>query len=313
MRTRPDKKCPGKYNRFVLSKRIKNLLSFLVILAADEDYRLLYICIYSIRSRNDSSSYGVAFTSPRLHAHWMHIARNASRGATFFYPLTLDARWEALLACIASALLQNATHVSLFRSLSLSPSLLPLRIFLLHTKRIGIRWDAALNDSVHGRFAWKWRHVFCTRLSRDHFPRSRGPRGGIWGRTNEHEAGRQCGSYRRLRPETFCHCFAARFFFLSILGAALTFAPYFSIASTLSVASLPPPVYPYSESWWLVTRRWADGPRHYSDSGSGLVSVAVFGIAGDDLSRLAIKAAFIDIRRIYIHIWENLKYTGDLF
>lgn len=31
MRTRPDKKWPGKYSRFVLSKSIKNLLSFLVI------------------------------------------------------------------------------------------------------------------------------------------------------------------------------------------------------------------------------------------------------------------------------------------
>lgn len=31
MRTRPDKKWPGKYSRFVLSKSIRNLLSFLVI------------------------------------------------------------------------------------------------------------------------------------------------------------------------------------------------------------------------------------------------------------------------------------------
>lgn len=77
MRTRPDKKWPGKYNRFVLSKSIKNLLSFLVILPPKWEWLLVML------PRGRRSACADTFTSPRLHAHWIYVEVRA--GAAFFF------------------------------------------------------------------------------------------------------------------------------------------------------------------------------------------------------------------------------------
>lgn len=66
MRTRPDKKCPGKYSRFVLSKSIKNLLSFLVILPPRRTLFFNYIYLQRLTVR---ASVYVTAASRSLNAH----------------------------------------------------------------------------------------------------------------------------------------------------------------------------------------------------------------------------------------------------
>lgn len=117
MRTRPDKKWPGKYSRFVLSKSIKNLLSFLVILSPKWEYFSLRVCgggrfmrtrlrhrgftltEYTSRNAQEQPSSSMRYLVMRGENHWLASHQQHVRNMACISPSLSVLRNLSFSAC----------------------------------------------------------------------------------------------------------------------------------------------------------------------------------------------------------------------
>ena len=116
MRTRPDKKWPGKYSRFVLSKSIKNLLSFLVIFVAEMGiffvmylrrrfmqtrlrHRGFTLTEYTSRNAQEQPSSSMRYLVMRGENHWLASHQQHVRNMACISPSLSVLRNLSFSAC----------------------------------------------------------------------------------------------------------------------------------------------------------------------------------------------------------------------
>lgn len=210
MRTRPDRKWPGKYSRFVLSKSIRNLLSFLVIVPPKSEKCSSLRCPRGGRRTEDGQ-----LARARLRHRGFTLTEYTRRGTR---------RSSLLLPRVTSWCEVRITglhrigntfvtwHASLSLSLSFAISLLP----------------ASVPATIP-------RYTSSSRLPRP--DRARSSPSALF--ADRGKADRSRIPYRR-PPRNFLSPFrSSRRTFLPILGDALTFAP---LPFLPGCSSPPPPV-----------------------------------------------------------------------